>query len=96
MSGSALAELVVLIVCVILAALASATETAMTSVGRIRIRHLEVVFSDLRFAPRQLSLFDPPPDPGPEARREGALTAALDRIRARYGEVAVGAKRRKA
>jgi putative hemolysin len=40
MSGSALAELVVLVVCIILAALASATETAMTSVGRIRIRHL--------------------------------------------------------
>src|SRR5437762_7527740 len=40
MSGSALAELIVLIVCIILAALASATETAMTSVGRIRIRHL--------------------------------------------------------
>jgi CBS domain containing-hemolysin-like protein len=40
MPGSAFAELVVLIVCIILAALASATETAMTSVGRIRIRHL--------------------------------------------------------
>src|ERR671936_357145 len=40
MSSSGLAELVVLIVCIILAALASATETAMTSVGRIRIRHL--------------------------------------------------------
>ena len=40
MSGSAFAELVVLVVCIILAALASATETAMTSVGRIRIRHL--------------------------------------------------------
>ena len=62
---------------------------------RIRIRHLEVVFSALRFAPRQLSLFDPPPDPRPEARREAALTAALDRIRARYGETAVGAQRRK-
>src|SRR5919201_6630520 len=40
MSSSGLAELVVLIVCIILAALASATETAMTSVGRVRIRHM--------------------------------------------------------
>src|SRR5438874_8933278 len=40
MSGSTLAELSVLVVCIILAGLASATETAMTSVGRIRVRHL--------------------------------------------------------
>jgi putative hemolysin len=40
MSGSTFAELTVLVVCIILAALASATETAMTSVGRIRVRHL--------------------------------------------------------
>jgi putative hemolysin len=40
MTVSTFAELVVLSVCIILAALASATETAMTSVGRIRVRHL--------------------------------------------------------
>src|SRR5438270_7349500 len=40
MSGSALAELTVLLLCIIMGALASATETARTPVGRIRIRHL--------------------------------------------------------
>ena len=40
MSAQSIAEIAVLFVCFILAALASATETAMTSVGRIRIRHL--------------------------------------------------------
>jgi len=43
---------------------------------RIRIRHLEVVFSDLRFAPRQLSLFDPPPAP-PEAAALRAANSGL-------------------
>jgi putative hemolysin len=34
------AELIVLIVCVVLAAVASGTETALTSVNRLRVRHL--------------------------------------------------------
>src|SRR5258708_12034513 len=33
-------ELIVLIVCFFIAALASGTETALTSVGRLRVRHL--------------------------------------------------------
>ena len=40
---------------------------------------------------RQLSLFDAPP----EARRDRTLTAALDRIRERYGEKAVRTMRRR-
>jgi putative hemolysin len=40
MTGQELAELVVLIVCFFLAALASGTETALTSVGRLRVRFL--------------------------------------------------------
>src|ERR1700694_3148332 len=34
------AEVVILIACVVVAAVASATETAMTSIGRLRVRHL--------------------------------------------------------
>jgi putative hemolysin len=40
MSGQTWAEVIILIVCVVVAAMASATETAMTSVGRLRVRHL--------------------------------------------------------
>src|SRR2546429_2365616 len=40
MNEQAWGELILLVVCVIVAALASATETAMTSVGRLRVRHL--------------------------------------------------------
>src|SRR5256884_3815500 len=40
MSGQELVELIVLIVCFFVAALASGTETALTSVGRLRVRHL--------------------------------------------------------
>jgi CBS domain containing-hemolysin-like protein len=40
MDSSAWAEVAVLIVCVILSALASATETALTSISRLRVRHL--------------------------------------------------------
>src|SRR5260370_3238562 len=40
MTGQELVELVVLIVCFFVAALASGTETALTSVGRLRVRHL--------------------------------------------------------
>ncbi|MGI8563930.1 MAG: hemolysin family protein [Candidatus Dormibacter sp.] len=40
MSATSSIELTLLIVCVLLAALASATETALTSVGRLRVRHL--------------------------------------------------------
>ena len=89
---------------------------------RIRIRYLEIVLTDLREAPRQLSLFEdsggngaaagngvaqgnggPPGERGEamamaaavaKERREGALTAALDRIRERFGVAAVGFKRR--
>ncbi len=40
MTGQELVELIVLIVCFFVAALASGTETALTSVGRLRVRHL--------------------------------------------------------
>src|SRR5437879_7873336 len=40
MNEQAWGELILLVVCVIVAALASATETAMTSIGRLRVRHL--------------------------------------------------------
>src|SRR6516225_7307340 len=40
MTGQELVELVVLIVCFFVAALASGTETALTSVGRLRVRFL--------------------------------------------------------
>jgi putative hemolysin len=40
MQGGLWAEWVLLIACTILSALASGTETAMTSIGRLRIRHL--------------------------------------------------------
>src|SRR6266849_9338331 len=40
MTGQELVELVVLIVCLVAAALASGTETALTSVGRLRVRFL--------------------------------------------------------
>src|ERR671925_2028569 len=40
MTGQETVELFVLIVCFVLAALASGTETALTSVGRLRVRYL--------------------------------------------------------
>src|SRR5499427_10262033 len=40
MDSQAYGELALLVICVAVAALASATETAMTSVGRLRVRHL--------------------------------------------------------
>ena len=40
MTGQEIVELIVLIVCFVLAALASGTETALTSVGRLRVRFL--------------------------------------------------------
>jgi CBS domain containing-hemolysin-like protein len=40
MSPQATVEVIVLCVCVVLSALASGTETALTSVGRLRVRHL--------------------------------------------------------
>ena len=40
MSAAAWGELVVLVICVFLAAMASGTETALTSVNRLRVRHL--------------------------------------------------------
>lgn len=40
MSGESLGELILLLVCFVVSALASGTETAMTSVGRLRVRHL--------------------------------------------------------
>jgi putative hemolysin len=40
MNGQEIAELIVLIVCFFVAGLASGTETALTSVGRLRVRHL--------------------------------------------------------
>ncbi|GAC1657908.1 MAG: hemolysin family protein [Candidatus Dormibacteraceae bacterium] len=40
MNASSWAEVVVLVVCVFLAAMASGTETALTSVNRLRVRHL--------------------------------------------------------
>lgn len=58
---------------------------------RIRIRHLEVAFSDLQAVPSQLPLFHF--DAPPETRRREAVACALDRIRARHGEAAVGMKR---
>jgi len=102
---------------------------------RIQIRHLEIVLSDFREAPRQLALFDvekeetesrvegshgeasaqhgvvphssgawgidgsgagevsPATEAARRKRRDSALTAALDRIRARFGAAAVGFKR---
>src|SRR5215831_7953540 len=40
MDTEATGELVLLVICVAVAALASATETALTSIGRLRVRHL--------------------------------------------------------
>jgi CBS domain containing-hemolysin-like protein len=40
MDSQAYGELALLVICVAVAALASATETAMTSIGRLRVRHL--------------------------------------------------------
>src|SRR5262249_61896050 len=40
MDAQAYGEIALLVICIGLAALASATETAMTSVGRLRVRHL--------------------------------------------------------
>jgi putative hemolysin len=40
MDGQAYGELTLLVICMAVAALASATETALTSVGRLRVRHL--------------------------------------------------------
>ena len=40
MTGQELIEVVVLVVCFFVAALASGTETALTSVGRLRVRFL--------------------------------------------------------
>src|ERR671924_56480 len=40
MSAQSWAEVIILAACVVLAAVASATETAMTSVGRLRVRHM--------------------------------------------------------
>ncbi len=40
MNGQELAELIVLFACLVIAALASGTETALTSVGRLRVRFL--------------------------------------------------------
>jgi putative hemolysin len=40
MSAQSWAEVIILIACVVVAAVASATETAMTSIGRLRVRHL--------------------------------------------------------
>src|SRR6266513_4497049 len=40
MTGQETVELIVLIVCFVLAAFASGTETALTSVGRLRVRYL--------------------------------------------------------
>jgi len=40
MTGQELIEVVVLVVCFFIAALASGTETALTSVGRLRVRFL--------------------------------------------------------
>ena len=46
MSAQNWAELVVLVVCVVFAALASGTETALTSVNRLRVRHLAELIAD--------------------------------------------------
>ena len=51
---------------------------------RVRVRELALYLRDLAPAPRQMSLFEPAGDP-----RRAALTAALDRIRDRYGDGAV-------
>jgi CBS domain containing-hemolysin-like protein len=40
MSAQSWAEVIILIACVVMASVASATETAMTSIGRLRVRHL--------------------------------------------------------
>ena len=40
MNGQAWGDVILLVVCIVLSAMASATETAMTSVGRLRVRHL--------------------------------------------------------
>src|SRR5258708_16880787 len=40
MDSQAYGEVTLLVLCVLVASLASATETAMTSVGRLRVRHL--------------------------------------------------------
>ena len=64
-----------------------------TRIRRTRIRHLEISLSDLRPVERQLFLFAPPPALRPESRCRKALATALDRIRARYGEDAVGIRR---
>src|SRR5437660_12378661 len=40
MSAQSWVEVTILAACVVVAAVASATETAMTSVGRLRVRHL--------------------------------------------------------
>src|SRR5205823_15124866 len=40
MTGQEWMEVIVMLLCFVLAALASGTETALTSVGRVRVRHL--------------------------------------------------------
>src|SRR2546421_9444123 len=40
MTGSEWMEIIVMLLCFVLAALASGTETALTSVGRLRVRYL--------------------------------------------------------
>src|SRR5690242_3144010 len=40
MTGQELFDLIVLLLCFVLAAMASGTETALTSVGRLRVRYL--------------------------------------------------------
>src|SRR5437763_14284785 len=40
MTGQEWMEVIVMLLCFVLAALASGTETALTSVGRLRVRHL--------------------------------------------------------
>src|SRR5437660_7073712 len=40
MDGQSYGEIALLVICVAVAGLASATETAMTSIGRLRVRHL--------------------------------------------------------
>lgn len=53
---------------------------------RVRVRHLRLVCDGLAFPPAQLALF---PAPRPEDPRQGPLTAALDRIRGRFGVDAI-------
>ncbi len=55
-------------------------ETALSR--RVRVRHLQFRLAGLARRPRQIELF---PGPSPD----GPLTAALDRIRTRFGETAV-------